>query len=567
MLVDLHVKNLALIEEADINFEKGLNILTGETGAGKSIMLGSINIALGGKVPTDFIRQGAEYGLVELTFKESNKDKIQELKALDVAEVDDGDIIITRKIMPTRSVIKVNGETKTVSEVKAITSRLIDIHGQHEHQSLLYKANYLKIIDQYASAELSAFFEALGKQYAEYKECRSHYEEYNLDQEGINRELSFIEYEINEIETAALKENEDEELEALYKKFNNSKKIMEEMSAAKEFLSGEGTENATDFIERAVRSVTNVLSYDSALDNICRQLRDIEDIVNSVNQDIAEYIMDAEYDEETYTQVFERLTLINNLKSKYGNTIEEIFRYYENRKERYQKLSEYEENKAAAREALEKAQKKCLDLCKKLSKARKEAAKVLSEAIKKALLELNFNDVSFTIDIEEKDTFNERGYNEAEFMISTNTGEALKPLSKVASGGELSRIMLAIKTVLADKDDIETLIFDEIDTGISGRTAQQVSVKLNEITRARQVICITHLPQIASMADEHFVIEKNVSEGKTHTTIRKLTEEESVSELARLLGGVEITEAVMSNAKEMKQLATTAKSSINEIGK
>ncbi len=560
MLVNLHVKNLALIEEADINLENGLNILTGETGAGKSILIGSINVALGGKVSSDFIRNGAEYGLVELTFKVNSTAKLDSLKELDVSELSEGIVIISRKILPGRTVLKVNGETKTIGEVKEIASLLIDIHGQHEHQSLLNKNNYLNIIDRYLSEDVAGFKAELHTEYGQYINLKKQLDDFSMDTEQLNREIAYIEYELKEIDEAALKDNEDEELEALFKKYNNSRKIMDSVQDAYNLLS-EREDSVSKLISRAYKDIAQANGYDSEMDNIFAQIRDVEDLINGLNADISQYISDMEYDEEQYSYVEERLSFINKLKQKYGNTFEEIRNYYDSQADRLAKLRNYDENRNSVINSLAKSKEHALSLCEKISALRKKAAGKLSDDIIKALNELNFLDVRFEIQVTETENFNENGYNIIDFMISTNPGEELKVLSKVASGGELSRIMLAVKTVLADKDDIEALIFDEIDTGISGRTAQMVSIKLNEISRTHQVICITHLPQIAAMADEHFVIEKSVNNGSTFTSISHLNEEASILELARLLGGVSITENVINNAKEMKDLALNSKTS------
>lgn len=558
MLVNLHVKNLALIEEADINFEDGFNILTGETGAGKSILIGSVNVALGGKVTGDFIRKGAEYGLCELTFHVASEKKIAVLKELDVVDLEENTVLISRKILPNRTVLKVNGETKTISEVKEIAAVLIDIHGQHEHQSLMNKSNYTDILDRYSGETCQKVKEQLKERYHVYSDIKNKLSEYDMDTEQLNREISYLEFERKEIEEAALSAGEDEELEAAFKKYNNSKKIMENIAEAYRLL-GEDEESVSSRISRAYRNISTVTEYDKNLEDIFDQIRELEDLVNGLNSDLSEYISDMEYDEEEYSAVSERLSLLNRLKQKYGNTIDDIMAYYEKQGEKLAALKNYDENKTKLFKELEAAEGQVLELCGELSEIRQTAAKTLSADIVTALRELNFLDVRFEISFSQTKQFHADGFDEIDFMISTNPGEDIRPLSKVASGGELSRIMLAIKAVLADKDDMESLIFDEIDTGISGRTAQMVSVKMNEISRIHQVICITHLPQIASMADEHFLIEKNVNNGSTVTSIRHLNEEESVMEIARLLGGASITETVLNNAKEMKDLALCSK--------
>lgn len=559
MLVNLHVKNLALIEEADIGFSDGLNIITGETGAGKSILIGSINAALGNKVPADFVRSGAQYGLVELTFVVKDKSVLKKLKELEVMDLEEGQVIITRRITAGRSTIKINGELRVAAEVRKVAALLIDIHGQHEHQSLLNTDNYLPLIDQYARKELGDVKTRLQAEYAEYKKLKKQFEEYHLDPESLTREMSFMEYEIQEIEAAALKAGEDEELEQTFKLYHNSRKIMEGISQAVSLLS-QSEVNAMDNVSHALKAVSQVADYDREhLDGILSQLSDVEDILNGLNGDLESYADKMNFDENEYRNLEERLSLINSLKQKYGKTIEQILQYQKERSEKLAKFHSYEENKAQAERALGESKESVLILCHQITEIRKQAAQKLSEEIKKALLELNFLEVQFETCITETEKFDEQGCNEADFLISTNPGEKKKPLSKVASGGELSRIMLAIKTVLSDKDAIESLIFDEIDTGISGRTAQMVAVKLKENSRHHQVLCITHLPQIAAMADSHFVIEKHAQDNKTTTTIEELDKEQSVLELARLLGGSAITDQVIGNAREMKELAMQTK--------
>jgi DNA repair protein RecN (Recombination protein N) len=560
MLINLHVKNLALIEEADINFTDGLNILTGETGAGKSILIGSVNAALGAKVTSDFIRSGAEYGLCELTFKVDSPDRINKLKELEVSELDEGIVIISRKIMHQRSVTKVNGETRTIGDVKKIAELLIDIHGQNEHQSLLYKENYVALIDRYAGSEILPVHDALKAEYKKYTEIKEELAEYDMDSGQSLKELSYLSSELRDIEMANLREGEDIELEAAFKKYNNSMKIVENMENAYNVLNA-SDDSVFDKLGTVYRYVYSALKYDEELNNIAQQIKEAEDILNGLSSDIGSYISAIDFDSMKFNEIEKRLSLINSFKQKYGNSIEAIKSYAKEQQQRLDKLENFEKNKTHLQEKLAEEKEKVLSICEELSAHRKRAAEKLAADITDALKELNFLDVRFEITNTKLKYFGVNGFDEFDFMISTNPGEELKPLSKVASGGELSRIMLAIKSSLADKDDIEALIFDEIDTGISGRTAQMVSQKLNEISRTHQVICITHLPQIASMADEHFLIEKNVNNGTTKTTIKRLDKDACVLELARLLGGVSITENVINNAKEMKDLALQSKTS------
>ncbi|SEW45388.1 DNA repair protein RecN [[Clostridium] fimetarium] len=559
MLLNLYVKNMALIEEADISFKKGLNILTGETGAGKSIIIGSINVALGNKVSADIIRKGAEYALVELSFKINDQDKINELKAMDIEELDEGQILISRKITSSRSVIKVNGETVTASQVKQIAAILIDIHGQHEHQSLLNESKHLELIDKFADSKITEHKNVLKQEYSRYFDIKKKLDDMSIDDEQRQREIAFFQFEINDIESAGLKDGEDEELEIQFKKMVNSQKIIDEISQVNNYIGESNFDNASDMVSKSVKALTNVVGYDESLEPMLAQLNDLESILNDLGRDISNYISDSEFNAEEFEYVQNRLNTINNLKMKYGRTINDILKYRDVKSEKLTEYENFDSVKETLIHNLKKSEDNMNEYCEKLSIIRKEAGTKLSERIRQALIELNFIEVKFEVEFNKSNNFTANGFDTAKFMISTNPGEDIKALAKIASGGEMSRIMLAIKTVLADKDDIETLIFDEIDTGISGRTAQMVSNKLNEISSMHQIICITHLPQIASMADTHFLIEKSLKDNSTVTSIFELNEKSSIEELARLLGGTTITDAVITNASEMKSMAMESK--------
>ena len=547
MLLELHVKNLALIEQADVEFGDGLNILTGETGAGKSIIIGSVSLALGQKAARDIIRSGAEYAYVELIFS-INEERRQELKKLEVFPDEDGLLIITRKIMPARSISKINDETVTVARLRQVTGLLMDIHGQHEHQSLLHISKHLEILDTFAKSRTELLKAEIGEVYRQYKALQALLEEAEGDEESRRRESDFLQFEIGEIEEVELKAGEEERLTEQYRKYVNSQKILESLSVAYQAVE-------SDSLGQAIHQVNEVAAYDEELRGIRDQLYDAEAILSDVHHAIGTYLDNISFDEEELAQIQQRLDQIHNLQAKYGNTIERIEQVLEEKKARLEKLKNFDEYRKKNEKEYQQLTEKLEKLCGKLSKERKVAAKGLTEQIHKGLVDLNFLDVEFAMEFRRLKHYTALGYDEAEFVISTNPGEPKRSLGMVASGGELSRIMLAIKTVLADSDEIPTLIFDEIDTGISGRTAQKVSEQLAVISRSHQVICITHLPQIAAMADCHFEIAKSATGGKTTTRIRKLDTEDMVEELARLLGGARITDAVRQNAREMKALA------------
>jgi len=557
LLISLHVKNFAIINDVEINFKNHLNIMTGETGAGKSIIIDAINCALGAKVSADILRTGADYALIELVF-ESKDPAVHEIMMMHDIPIEDNLIIISRKIMQGKNIYKINGENVTRNVISSVAGLLIDIHGQYEHQSLLNKANHLEIVDRFAKDEIGTLKQELESCYKSYIKLKHEYDNAGMDNEKRLREISFLEYEINEIKSAALVPGEDEELAVLYKKYANAQAISEGLKAVYG-LTGYNMNEAGDLVGRAVRQLAKIAEYDEKLGDLLSQLTDVEELLNDFNRDLSAYMADMDNFEEELTETTKRLDLINHLKQKYGATIEQIKNYCEECEMKLQKYKDYDEYMENLKKSLIEEERKLNELSSKLSDIRKRKAKELTSKIKEALIDLNFLDVKFDMVFEKSNTYSANGYDDAEFIISTNPGEEMRSLSKIASGGELSRIMLGIKSVLADRDEIETLIFDEIDTGISGRTAQKVSEKLSEIANHHQIICITHLAQIAAMADTHFVIEKKTDGKTTETIIRELNDDEIVDELARILGGAVITDRVIENAREMKELATSSK--------
>ena len=558
MLIHLHVKNLALIEDIEVEFGPGLNILTGETGAGKSVLLGSMQLILGGRTARDMIRTGASCALVELLFQVENKKAEQALNSLGIF-TEEGQVLLSRKIMDGRSINKINGETCTVGQMKAAAECLLDIHGQHEHQSLLYQEKQLEILDAYGREKIRPAKKAVRQSYEEYRKYMRALKELDTDEEQRNREKAFLEFEISEIEKAHLVPGEDEELETLYRRLNNGKLILETLQSVHSLTGYDSGQGAGEAVGTGVRELLRVTEYDTQLESMAETLQEIDGLLNDFNRELSSYVEDLSFDDETFYETEKRLDQINGLKAKYGRTIEEILEYQNTQQQKLEKLARYEENFLEARQNLKKAEEQLEKDSYVLSEIRKDYSKTLTEKIIECLRDLNFLDVKFRIDFQRKQEFTDNGYDSIEYEISTNPGESVKPLGRIVSGGELSRIMLAIKAILADRDQIETLIFDEIDTGISGRTAQKVSEKMAVIGSCHQVLCITHLPQIAAMADTHFEIEKHQKGSETITEIHPLGERESVRELARLLGGAEITEAVLKNAMEMKELAQVHK--------
>lgn len=561
MLLNLHVKNLALIEEVDVDFKKGLIVLTGETGAGKSLILGSVNIALGNKASKDMIRKGTDYSLVELTFSVS-ENCAKQLKKYDIYMEEDNIVTVTRKISEGRSISKINGETVNIKTLKNVMSLLIDIHGQHDHQSLLYTKNHLDILDKFAKDSILELKEQIKEEYSKYTKLIKKLEEFNIDEGQKAREIEFAEYEVNEIESANLKPEEDVQVEEEFKKLSNSKEIVSALSEIYNALSYETAGGLGDIINKAVMDINSIKGMDEKISQFQTELYDIDNLCRELTSQIYDYNSGMDFNPEYVREVEERLDVINHLKLKYGNSIEEILRYKEEKEEYLEKLNNMTDEMENVKNQISELEGTLNNLCTKLSEQRKKAAKELEVLVKQALVDLNFIAVEFEIQITRKESIGENGFDNVEFMISTNPGESVKPLVKVASGGELSRIMLAIKSILATEDDIDTLIFDEIDTGISGQTAMKVAEKMAKISRNHQVICISHLSQIAAMADSHYLIKKTADENSTTTSIKKLTRQQSIEELVRINGGSGITEAGLIHATEMKDMADRTKSNL-----
>ncbi len=557
MLQSLHVKNLALIDEAEVEFLGGLNILTGETGAGKSIIVGSMNLALGEKIPKDMVRDEEIPALVELVFSVDNEEQKNQL--LDLGIEPEGDmIILSRRISGGRSVARINSETVTVSVLKTVAAVFIDIYGQHEHQTLLNRKKHLQLLDSYGKDVIQSEKEKMASIYKEYKEIKKKREAVVSDERERMKELELLKYEISEIEAVDLRENEDEELEERYRIMMGSKKVAKAVGDSYECFSGEG-ESASFLVGRAIREFSTISNFDQRSEELFEQMNQVEDLVSQLGRELGGYLESLNFSEEEFYEVSQRLDAINHLKDRYGQSIEEVFDQLEDKIKRVTELEDYDRYMAELEQQWDAISQKAAKQCEKLTTLRKKMASELTFKVTQALIDLNFLDVAFDMRFESNEMITANGWDDPQFVISVNPGEPLKPIETVASGGELSRIMLAMKSVLAANDKISTLIFDEIDTGISGRTAQMVAEKMNDIGQGTQVISITHLPQIAAMADNHFLIEKEVRDNVTISSIRKLNEEEGHQELARMLGGVVITDAVLQNAKEMRQLALSMK--------
>lgn len=562
MLLNLHVKNLAIIQEVEVDFSENLNVLTGETGAGKSIIIGSINLALGAKAGKDVIRTGANDALVELVFQVDTEEQRRYLQELGVS-IEEDQVLISRKLMPKRSICRVNGETVTQSMLREIAGVLIDIHGQHEQQSLLQTKKHMEILDRYSKDDLVDLMDEYQTHLKTYHQLRDELLSEQIPEEERLREIGFLEFELSEIQEANLREGEEEELEEDYRRLSHASSIAEGLGEIHSITSS-GAAAASDQIGECLRILLRLSDYDDQMQVFANQIGEIDDLLTDFNRDVTSYMDEFTVDPQKLMETESRLDLIRNLQSKYGKTIDDIQQYASHIEEKLARYQEYDEYQAKLNQKLSEEKQILSELAGKMTEVRKAKAEVLQEKIREALVDLNFLQVQFEIQVRQVEEFTSRGLDEIEFMLSTNPGEPLRAIGAAASGGELSRIMLAIKAVLAEHDEISTLIFDEIDVGISGRTAQKVAEKMVLIGNNHQVICISHLAQIAAMADTHYLIEKQNNSERTTTDIYPITREQSVEELARILGGAKITEAVLESAQEMKELADSQKQQIRK---
>ena len=560
MLSNVHVKNFALIDEADIELSRGLNILTGETGAGKSILLGAINLALGARTSKDVVRTNADYCLAELTFTDFGRNVAELAKELGIEDCED-ELVISRKLSAGgKSVIRINGETVNATQARLITSELIDIYGQSEHLSHTDEARHLDIVDRFLGPDAVKLKSLIHDEHREYTKLKSEFDSLENDPSKRAREIDRIRSEINEIEQAEIKEDEEESLKDERRLLANASLITEALGSVSNYLYG--NEGAGDMLSASVKAVGHVSEFDAQLSAIYDELCEIDSRISDAYRDCRDYLDSMADPSERLSEVDERLEIIRHIKSKYGNTVAAIADYLEDDRTELDKLIEFEAYAEKLESSISFAYRKLEQDAKELSRLRQEAAQILKRQISEALKELNFNQVRFDIVFNARAEIHADGADDAVFMISLNPGEELRPISKVASGGEMSRIMLAIKSVFAKKETIGTLIFDEIDAGISGITAQKVSDKLCTIATAHQVICITHLPQIAAMADYHLKVEKSVCEDRTKVAITPLDEAGTLNELGRILSGEELSESVMKAATDIRSGALTRKRAI-----
>ncbi len=552
MLQNLHIRNMALIEEADVDLSGGLNILTGETGAGKSILVDSIGLALGGKIQRDPAGKKGT-ALLELTFSVQDPGTVTQLKEMGI-EPEEDQVLISRRITDGRSVIRVNGETKTLAEVRDAAALLIDIHGQSEHQKLLKSEHQLELLDAFGHEETAEKKRITAEAYRTWNQLRTELAREDMPEAEREKTRAFLEYEVSEIREAALKEGEDEELEKRYRRLTHAKRIAETVGEIHRLTGYDEDDSAGEQIGHAFRRLESLVSLDEELGGLSEQLGSIDSLLSDFNRDLTDYADSLSFEEGSFEEVEERLNLVNRMKARYGRTISDVLASLEDKEAELDRLEHYEENLAKLKKAFAEAENCLKDASGALTEVRKKYAAAFSKEAEKEFRDLNFARAEFSIEFSETDSWSANGRDHVEFVISTNPGMPRKPLRTVVSGGELSRLMLGIRAMFADTDGTETIIFDEVDAGISGRTAQKAAEKMADLARTHQVICITHLPQIAAMADAHYGISKSLTDEAAITAVNELSGEEAVEELARLIGGARITENTLNSAREMKEM-------------
>lgn len=559
MIVELNISNFAIIDDLKINFTKGFNVLTGETGAGKSIIVEGINMILGERANRDLISTGMEKSTLEGLFYLEDPIRINKLLKEFGIDVDPNNyLLISREIFANgRSVSRVNGRNVTLTMLNSITSNLVDVHGQHEHQSLLNQENHIKLIDTFGGDELKVLLKYTRDKYESLLKEKKKLKELSLNNIEREREIDLLEYQLNEIDNANLLSLDEDELTKEYKKIANIKEIGYSLGEVLDILSNDqyGNISILNGINRCVAKLSRIKDFDNTLEEYNNVLESTSFELQDINRSMTDYFQKLEIDEERLNFIEDKIDMVNGLKKKYGNTIEDVLKYRDSIESRLEALLNNEKAIELTSSNIKEIERELSEYSIKLTRVRKNLSQNIEQSIAKELKELNMENVTFKVSFHRLEYFSSNGWDKVEFLISTNKGEDLKPLSKIVSGGEMSRIMLGFKRILADYDNIPCLIFDEIDTGISGRTAQIVGEKIKMIANNHQVISISHLPQIAALADTHFIIEKSTDKNKTSTKVRKLDDSERIDELSRLLGGVDLTDTTKLHAKEMLEMS------------
>ena len=537
MITSLHIKNIGIIDDLTIDLNKGLNVLTGETGAGKTLIVDSLGIIAGGRFSKDMIRRGQNVSFVELSLNLPNYENTI-----------DGNVIVSREINTSgKNLCKINGRLVTVTELRNFMKNIIDIHGQYDNQTLMDSEFHTKYLDKFIGTTMSNKLKEYQDLYNEYKKLNAMLKNNYGDDMEKRRKLDLLKYQYKEIKGAKLKNGEDEQLEEKRKIMMNSEKVAEALNLVSSNLEG----TVIDVENESIRAFEKIENVDERYSQKLSELKNIYYEVQELSRDVCSMNEDTYFDENERNQVEERLDEIYSLKRKYGNTIEEILKYQDELESEINRIENLDEENQKTKEKIQNLTQEMNEICEKITKERKEKSIILNEKINNELKELEMKNARFMASVIEDEEFSMNGKSHTEFMIATNLGEEAKKLDKIASGGEMSRIMLAIKTVLSDIDEVPVLIFDEIDTGISGKAANSVGIKLKRIAQSHQVLIVTHLAPIAAKGEYNYYIYKEVKNEKTNTKIKLLNEEETLKEIARISSG-EVTEIAMSHARELR---------------
>lgn len=559
MLKEISIRHFAIIEQVRLSFEDGFHVLTGETGAGKSILIDALSLALGGRASADYVRHGAKKAEIEVLFEIAGDHPVRGVLEELGLELDEDLLLIRREIAASgKSTCRINGSLATLSMLKRIGRFLLDIHGQHEHQSLLRTEEHLEWLDAFGGQSLGDLRRQYEALYDEYKTLERELERLTTDEKEAARRIDLLSYQQQEISAANLAEGEDQELEQERNRLVNAEKLVKAAGDAFEALYAEG--RGADSLQHAMYHLEEIARFDESAGPILELVQSAVYQVEEAIHLLGRYRDELEFEPDRLNQVEERLHLIHQLKRKYGDTIEAILAYGQAVSEELEELRNRDENREEVKRKLDAVQERLREAADRLTSARRQAAERLEQRMEAELADLNMANTLFRVAFHpsERD-FTPTGCDRVEFQIAPNPGEPLRPLAKIASGGELSRLMLALKTIFIDVDPIDTVVFDEIDTGVSGRAAQAIAEKMAGLARRNQVLCVTHQPQVACMADHHYLIAKEVADQKTQTRVQRLDEDGRTTELARMLGGVEVTATTRRHAEEMLRLANQVK--------
>lgn len=561
MLQELSIKNFAVIKAADIHFKEGMTIFTGETGAGKSIIIDAVGLLAGGRGSAQYVRHGEEKCQLQALFiVKSNHEKIKNTLEENDIEFESKELLIQRDIYQNgRQVSRINGSMVTISLLREVGSFLVDIQGQNEHQELMSAENHILLLDRFGGEGFLEKKKDYTRIYREYLDKKKTLENRQNNEQAMNQRIDMLAFQLNELEEAGLIDGEDEELEQERRQLMNYQKVMKSLSDSYQFLSGSDEHSSVDFIGRALEQIENISDLSQDYQVMSQKLSGIYYELQDVISDISSQIDGLDYDEERLNEIEERLNVIQSLKRKYGSTIAEILTFYEGAEQEYKQLTQSEEDVSQLEEEILQLEKEVLQAGREISAERRQLAAELEHDIHQELSDLYMEKAVFKVDFSEKieslsiEDANPHGLDRVSFLIATNPGEPLKALENVASGGELSRMMLALKTIFSKKQTLSTNILDEVDTGVSGRVAAAIAEKIAAISEHNQVLCITHLPQVAAAADHHLYISKEVKDGRTSTRVKYLGEDEKVKEIAEMLAGSELSEHTLITAQELRK--------------